>query len=175
MDELEKRASDFAKRAHTGQEYGTGAFHEKHLARVVATLRRFGVEDPVLLAAAWLHDAVEDTDVTDADIRREFGDEVGDLVWRLTDEAGENRKERHRLTHLKIRERPEAVRVKLADRIANVESSLEERTHLRGMYRAEHPAFLEHLYRPGEWEEMWNHLNALILQTGSQAEERKGN
>jgi (p)ppGpp synthase/HD superfamily hydrolase len=175
MDELEKRASDFAQQAHAGQEYGTGNFHERHLARVVATLRRFGVDDPVLLAAAWLHDTVEDTEVTEDDIRREFGDDVGDLVWRLTDEAGGNRKERHRLTHLKIRGRPEAVRVKLADRIANVESSLEERTHLRGMYRAEHPAFREHLWRAGEWEEMWAHLDSLIRQTGSHAEERRGN
>ena len=59
----------------------------------------------------------------------------------MTDEAGANRKERHRLTHLKIRGRSDAVRVKLADRIANMEASMEQRSHLRGMYRQEHAAF----------------------------------
>jgi (p)ppGpp synthase/HD superfamily hydrolase len=126
---------------------------------VVATLRSFGVDDPVLLAAAWLHDAVEDTATTVEDVRREFGDDVADLVWRLTDEPGNNRKERHHLTHLKIRGRPEAVRIKLADRIANVESSIEERTHLRGMYRHEHAQFRADLYREDEWSEMWQHLD----------------
>ena len=158
MDELEQRALEFAKRAHAGQEYGGGDFHEKHLARVVATLRKFGEDNPLLLAAAWLHDTVEDTDVTIDDIRAEFGDDVADLVWRLTDEEGHNRKERHHLTHMKIRGRTDAVRVKLADRIANVESAHEQRTHLRGMYREEYQAFFDDLYRAGEWEEMWQHL-----------------
>ncbi|HEY0305554.1 MAG TPA: HD domain-containing protein [Longimicrobiales bacterium] len=162
MDDLENRASDFARRAHAGQEYGGGDFHEKHLGRVASTLRRFGVDDPSLLAAAWLHDTVEDTDTTIEDIRREFGDDIADLVWRLTDEPGRNRKERHHLTHLKIRGRPEAVRIKLADRIANMEASMEQRSHLRGMYRHEHPAFREHLYREGEWEEMWIYLDRLM-------------
>lgn len=162
MDELEQRACEFAKRAHAGQEYGGGDFHENHLARVVATLRRFGAADPVLLAAAWLHDTVEDTHVTMAEVGAEFGDDVADLVWRLTDEAGPNRKERHRRTHLKIRGRPEAVRIKLADRIANMEASLEQRSHLRGMYRQEHPVFRDHLRVPGEWEEMWSYLDALM-------------
>jgi guanosine-3',5'-bis(diphosphate) 3'-pyrophosphohydrolase len=162
MNEIERRASDFARRAHAGQEYSGGAFHEKHLARVVATLRRFGVDAPALLAAAWLHDTVEDTDTTVEDIHREFGDDVADLVWRLTDEPGRNRKERHHLTHLKIRGRPEAVCIKLADRIANMESSMEERSHLRGMYRAEHGQFRDDLHRPGEHDDMWAHLDALM-------------
>jgi guanosine-3',5'-bis(diphosphate) 3'-pyrophosphohydrolase len=161
MDDLERRAFEFAKRAHAGQDYGGGDFHENHLARVIATLREYEVDDPVLLAAAWLHDTVEDTDTTIDDIRREFGDDVADLVWRLTDEPGKNRKERHHLTHVKIRGRVEAVRIKLADRIANVESSIEQKTHLRGMYREEHPAFRNDLFREGEWSEMWARLDKL--------------
>ena len=156
--ELVERASEFAKRAHAGQKYGGGDFWTMHLARVVETLKSFGEDNPILLAAAWLHDTVEDTDVTIDDIRREFGDDVADLVWRLTDEEGRNRKERHHLTHMKIRGRSDAVRVKLADRIANVESAFEERSHLRGLYREEYDAFFEDLYREGEWEEMWQYL-----------------
>ena len=142
--------------------YGDADFHKGHLERVVNTLRLFGADDPVLLAAAWLHDTVEDTDVTIADIKREFGDDVADLVWRLTDETGGNRKERHHRTHLKIRGRTEAVRIKLADRIANVEASIEQRSHLRGMYRHEYAQFREDLYQPGEHEEMWRYLSKVI-------------
>jgi (p)ppGpp synthase/HD superfamily hydrolase len=159
---LEQRASQFARRAHAGQHYGGEDFHQHHLARVVSTLRKFGEDNPVLLAAAWLHDTIEDTDVTVEDIRGEFGDDVADLVWRLTDEQGGSRKERHHRTHLKIRGRSDAVRVKLADRIANFEASIEHRSHLRGMYRKQYPQFVADLYRPGEWEEMWNYLNQII-------------
>jgi (p)ppGpp synthase/HD superfamily hydrolase len=162
MQELEQRASAFARRAHTGQRYGNGDFHQGHLTKVVNTLRKFGEEDPVLLAAAWLHDTVEDTNVTVEDIKREFGDDVADLVWRLTDETAGSRKERHHQTHLKIRGRREAVRIKLADRIANVEASIEQRSHLRGMYRAEYAQFREDLYREGEYEDMWAYLTKVI-------------
>lgn len=162
MSDLERRAADFARSAHEEQEYGGGSFHELHLARVVATLRRYGTDDPELLAAGWLHDVVEDTETTVDDLRAGFGDDVADLVWRLTDEPGANRKERQRNTHAKIREDARAVRVKLADRIANVESSFEQRSPLRGMYRKEYRRFRDDLWRAGEYPEMWERLDALL-------------
>jgi guanosine-3',5'-bis(diphosphate) 3'-pyrophosphohydrolase len=162
MHDLEARARTFAQQAHAGQRYGDFDFLEGHLGRVVSTLHKFGEDDPVLLAAAWLHDTVEDTQITVEDIKAAFGDDVADLVWRLTDETDGNRKERHHQTHLKIRGRTEAVRIKLADRIANVETSIEQRTHLRGMYRAEHEMFQTDLYTAGEYEDMWHYLNRVI-------------
>jgi (p)ppGpp synthase/HD superfamily hydrolase len=162
MEELERRACEFARAAHAGQTYTSGSFHDKHLARVVATLRRYGIDEPRLLAAAWLHDTVEDTDVTIEAVEQTFGADVADLVWRLTDEPGKNRRERHELTHRKIRGRSEAVGIKLADRIANVQSSAEERSHLRGMYRAEYPQFRADLYRAGEFDELWAELDRLL-------------
>jgi len=162
MSSLVERASEFARQAHADQQYGGGSFHENHLARVVANLRHFGETDETKLAAAWLHDTVEDTPVTIADIKREFGDDVADLVWRLTDEPGANRRERHARTHVKIRGHSDAVRVKLADRIANVEASREQGSHLFGMYRKEHKAFREMLWREGEFPEMWERLDLLF-------------
>ena len=159
---LVEKAKRFAEQAHAAQRYGDGGFHEKHLGRVVATLQSFGETAENLLAAAWLHDAVEDTATTVADIQREFGDDVADLVWRLTDETDGVRRERHSKTHAKIRQRSDAVRIKLADRIANVESSMEQRSHLLGMYRAEYMQFRRDLYRTGEWEEMWRRLDDLL-------------
>ena len=144
------------------QEYGGGDFHERHLQRVVATLQEFGETDQTMLASAWLHDTVEDTDTSVADIRGEFGDDVADLVWRLTDESGGVRRERQAKTHAKIREKSDAVRVKLADRIANVEAAIEQNSHLVGMYRAEYRQFRRELYRRGEWEDMWTRLDHLL-------------
>lgn len=162
LPNLLNRAAAFAAKAHGHQEYAGGSFLENHLGRVVETLRQFGETDEIKLAAAWLHDTVEDTSVTVHDVRREFGDDVADLVWRLTDEQGENRHERHAKTHAKIRGSTAAVRIKLADRIANVEAALEQRSDLYGMYRNEHVHFRADLYREGEWEEMWRRLDSLL-------------
>ena len=41
--------------------------------------------DPIAVAAAWLHDVVEDTPSTHADIEREFGPRVAELVHAMTD------------------------------------------------------------------------------------------
>jgi (p)ppGpp synthase/HD superfamily hydrolase len=156
-------AREFARHAHQGQTYGHGDFHSIHLTRVVATLERIGETDPRLLAAAWLHDVIEDTPTTRQEVLAAFGEDVSDLVYRLTDEQGGNRRERQEKTHVKIRGRTEAVRVKLADRIANVEYCVETSdTKLDGMYRKEYPRFREHLYQTGEYEDMWLRLDELL-------------
>lgn len=162
LPDLANRAAAFAAAAHADQDYAGGSFHANHLRRVVETLRQFGETDEIRIAAAWLHDTVEDTSVTIDDVRREFGNDVADLVWRLTDEDGKNRRERHARTHAKIRGDTSALRIKLADRIANIESALEQRTTLYGMYRNEHVDFRADLYREGEWEEMWQRLDTLL-------------
>jgi (p)ppGpp synthase/HD superfamily hydrolase len=159
---LESRARELARAAHAGQEYSGGDFFTNHLARVVATLERFGEASPLLRAAAWLHDVVEDTDVTVAELRAELGDELATLVWRLTDAEGATRRERQTHTHAKIREDARAVRVKLADRIANVESARERGSQLMGMYRKEYPQFRRELFRRGEYDVMWAALEGAL-------------
>lgn len=160
--DLEARARERARIAHAGQEYGGGEFFVEHLARVVATLERFGDAGPLLRAAAWLHDVVEDTPVTVEALRTEFGDELATLVWRLTDADGGTRRERQSETHAKIREDARAVRVKLADRIANVESARERGSHLMAMYRKEYAQFRRELWRRDEYPDMWAALESAI-------------
>jgi (p)ppGpp synthase/HD superfamily hydrolase len=122
-------------------------------------LRRFTTWTPELLEAAWLHDAVEDTGTKLKEVQEFFGSAVAHLVAAVTNEAGPNRKTRHALTYPKIREAGMwAVRLKLADRIANVEAG----GNLVGMYRKEHEDFRRSLYTPGENEDMWSHLNAMM-------------
>lgn len=85
MDLLEKALS-FAIKAHEGQKRKNGRtpyiLHPVEVAAVAATL----TDDEEILAAAALHDTVEDTQVTIEDIRREFGDRVAALVMSDTED-----------------------------------------------------------------------------------------
>ena len=85
--EVVKRAKHYATQAHkrinhrrkyTNQPYDT---HLKNVAELVASAS----DDLEMIAAAWLHDTVEDTPITFHDIEKEFGTGVADLVSDLTD------------------------------------------------------------------------------------------
>jgi GTP diphosphokinase / guanosine-3',5'-bis(diphosphate) 3'-diphosphatase len=83
--------------------------------------REGGVRDARVLAAALLHDTVEDTRTTAAEIAREFGTEVARIVAEVTDNKRLHKKTRKRL---QIEHAPKLSRraklVKLADKIANL-------------------------------------------------------
>ena len=80
------RAIIFAVKAHSGTERrGKGypyIVHPMEAVEIVATM----TSDQELLAAAALHDTVEDTDVTVEQIRAEFGNRIADLVAAESDE-----------------------------------------------------------------------------------------
>ena len=86
MDVVE-RARIFATAAHAAvgqvRKY-TNEPYIVHPAEVVSIVRSVP-HTPEMLAAAWLHDTVEDTDVTMEVVRAEFGDAVAELVGWLTD------------------------------------------------------------------------------------------
>ncbi|MEL6346195.1 MAG: HD domain-containing protein [Myxococcota bacterium] len=155
-------AKAMAAHAHSTQRYGERPY-TVHLAAAVAVLRRFGLgDDPEVVAATWLHDAIEDTDLTREAIASALGERVAAMVDAVTDGPGENRTQRKARPYQVIPQTPDAVLVKLADRIANVESALENRPGLVRMYRREHPTFREKLYTVGVADEMWAHLDGLI-------------
>lgn len=154
-------AEAFASVKHGDQKYGEQPYI-KHLAHVAEVLRRFKFDDEDLQVAAWLHDSVEDTDATITQIEMMFGRRVADIVGRVTNEPGKNRKERHAKTYPKIQKSLDATTLKLADRIANVESSVEDASDKLGMYRKEHEAFKSLLYKDGVHNAMWRHLDFLI-------------
>ena len=87
--ELLDRAIIFAVKAHAGTERRGKGFpyivHPMEAMEIVATI----TPDQALLAAAALHDTVEDTDVTIEDIRTEFGDRVASLVAQESEERPE--------------------------------------------------------------------------------------
>lgn len=161
MDELEKKAFTLAEIFHQNQKYGNEPY-TKHLEDVVIILKRFGITNPCVLAAAWLHDAVEDTSLTIEAVKEEFGDDVASLVYAVTTEPGKNRKERNAKTYPKIAAQQEAIYLKLADRIANIQASIESSPQKLKMYQKEFPDFKEALQQPGIADEMWCLLEELI-------------
>ncbi len=93
-----------------------------HLIEVADLLWRVGeVRDPALLTAAVLHDAIEDTHTSPAEIKEYFGKEVLDLVLEVTDDKSLPQPVRKRLqvehaAHIS----PRAQQLKIADKISNV-------------------------------------------------------
>lgn len=133
-----RRARRFAIEAHGSidhrRKYTDEPYHV-HPAAVAAKVATVS-DDPDLIAAAWLHDTVEDTPVTLEDIEREFGPRIGALVKNLTDvskpEDG-NRKVRKTLDREhSAKGSAGAKTVKLADLIDNAVSII---THDPGFAR----------------------------------------
>lgn len=78
------RAEAFAAWAHEGQTRSDGSPYISHPRRLVSILESYGVRDEEILAVAFLHDTVEDCEVTEEEIRRFFGDRVASGVMQLT-------------------------------------------------------------------------------------------
>lgn len=117
-----------------------------HPAQVVALLRQ--VPHTVeMLAAAWLHDTVEDTQVTLQDIELRFGAKVAALVEQLTDVScpgSGNRAARKAidLAHIALAS-PEAKTIKLADLIDNTATIVEHDPNFAKVYLEEKARLLE--------------------------------
>jgi GTP diphosphokinase / guanosine-3',5'-bis(diphosphate) 3'-diphosphatase len=80
---LLERAYTTAERMHRGQRRKSGEPYITHPLAVTTILAELGMTEPTLVASL-LHDTVEDTAYTLEDVRRDFGDEVGQLVDGVT-------------------------------------------------------------------------------------------
>ena len=120
------RAFEFAAQAHDGQLRRSGQefiHHPWGAAKILAGLR---MDEPTL-AAALLHDTVEDTGVEIDDIRAEFGDEIAKLVegvTKLTRVQFQSREqaeaENYRKLIVAMAEDVRVILIKLADRLHNL-------------------------------------------------------
>jgi guanosine-3',5'-bis(diphosphate) 3'-pyrophosphohydrolase len=124
--ELVTRAFGYAAAAHEGQQRRSGQPFIEHpvgVARICAQLRL----DEQTIAAALLHDVVEDTDVELEDVRAEFGDDVAKLVegvTKLTRIQFQSREqaeaENYRKMVVAMSEDVRVILIKLADRLHNM-------------------------------------------------------
>ena len=81
--ELLRRAHEVAAEAHAGQVRKTGDPYITHPLAVAHMLAGYGLDEQTL-AAALLHDTVEDTNLTLSDLSMQFGDEIGRLIDGVT-------------------------------------------------------------------------------------------
>ena len=78
-----KKAYELAAKVHEGQKRLSGEPYIMHPLSVALILARLGMDGASILAAM-LHDTVEDTDLTNDEIKKEFGDTVAELVDGVT-------------------------------------------------------------------------------------------
>jgi (p)ppGpp synthase/HD superfamily hydrolase len=120
--DLAATALRFARRAHLGQH--RKQTHEQFVEHPIAVAKLISEEgfNGSILAAAYLHDVVEKSEVEPAEIRERFGPEVAGMVEALTDDDSvEGYVERKRaLRHQVIHSSQESVLIYAADRVANM-------------------------------------------------------
>jgi len=129
------------KRKYTGEPY---IVHPAEVAKIVAGVPG---STPDMVAAAWLHDVVEDTGCTFTDVHMAFGIDIATLVGWLTDvskpEDG-NRAHRKAMDRAHSAEAPvEAQTIKLADLISNSRSIVQHDPAFAKTYLEEKRLLLE--------------------------------
>ncbi|MGN1234407.1 MAG: RelA/SpoT family protein, partial [Christensenellaceae bacterium] len=122
------RAYRFAEKAHENQKRASGEPYFIHPCAVAEILVDLGL-DYSTVAAALLHDVIEDTPVTDQDIRREFGEEILNLVLGVTKldrikfiSHEEEEAENFRKIFVAMAKDIRVIIIKLADRLHNMRS-----------------------------------------------------
>lgn len=125
--ELITHAYTYAEKAHAGQFRKSGDPYFLHVAQTGYYLAELGMS-PTVISAGLLHDTVEDTEVTEKDIEREFGPEILCLVQAVTKlgtvkyKGIERNVENLRKFFVSMAQDFRVLIIKLADRLHNVET-----------------------------------------------------
>lgn len=120
------KAYNYAVEHHGEQKRRSGEPYIIHPLNVAYILAGVGL-DEATICAALLHDVVEDTDATDADLRKEFGDEIADMVAGVTKletmqftTVEEQQVEDYRKMFLAMGKDIRVIILKIADRLHNM-------------------------------------------------------
>lgn len=120
------RAHEFSRRAHEGQSRASGEDFVEHCTEVAKILADQNL-DSMSLAAALIHDVVEDTDTTLEEVEEEFGSEVALIVDGVTKigkvqfrTTTEHQVENYRKLLLSMADDARVILIKLADRLHNM-------------------------------------------------------
>ena len=121
-----KKAYELAAKVHEGQKRLSGEPYIMHPLSVALILARLGMDDASIIAAM-LHDTVEDTDLTNDEIKKEFGDTVAELVDGVTkigrvplQTKEEQQAENFRKIFVAMAKDIRVIIIKLADRLHNM-------------------------------------------------------
>lgn len=118
------RALAFAAEKHRDQrrkDAGASPYINHPIALANVLVNEGGIDDPVVICAALLHDTVEDTETSFEEIEEHFGREIAGVVREVTDDKDLPRDRRKQLQVEHARHASHAARlVKLADKICNL-------------------------------------------------------
>lgn len=121
-------AYDYAEKMHEGQKRASGEPYFVHPCAVANILMDMGLDAPTV-AAAFLHDVVEDTSATEENIRAKFGEEVEELVAGVTklnkivfESKEQEEAENFRKIVVAMAKDIRVIIIKLADRLHNMRS-----------------------------------------------------
>jgi len=116
------KAKQFAKKKHAHQKRKDGkTLYWHHLKQVVQNLQKLGIKHQDILAAGWLHDAIEDTDTDFDDIEELFGKKTAQIVAQVTKDTRTPQKQREKNYQTLLKKASwEAKVVKLADILVNI-------------------------------------------------------
>lgn len=141
--QLVKRARAFAVKRHDGQRYGEEFPYALHLQMVESVGIRFDFTSERSMCGFWLHDTLEDTQTNYEELVTLFGQDIADDVAAVTKPKDKPRELVNEYTFSKIAAHGVfAVGLKLADRIANVESGGSKTKK----YVKEHSVFKHYVY-----------------------------
>jgi (p)ppGpp synthase/HD superfamily hydrolase len=152
MTDIVQKALNVATAAHSGQlrKYDNEEYiiHPIAVAKLVADL----TDDSEMIAAALLHDVVEDTEVTGQMIFDLFGARVAELVYDLTDQFTRenypnfNRKKRKKLEAYRLGKTPKDVQlIKICDMADNTKSIIKDDPGFASLFLREKSYILEQM------------------------------
>ena len=179
MQSLEEQARRYATEVHAAAGQRRKYTDEPYIVHpaAVVELVRSVTDNEQMLAAAWLHDTVEDTCTTLDDIARQFGDEVASLVSMLTNKKQPQAKNRaaRKVAHFRhtAQAAPEAQTIKLADVIDNTRAIVQYDPHFARLYLVEKQVQIG-LLQQGD-ATLWRQAQATIAQGMAQLRQRPYN
>jgi GTP pyrophosphokinase len=159
-------AAELSREAHSGQERNfSGNPYHVHSTRVAALLRQNDASEEQI-AAGYLHDTIEDTDVEYEQLLEQFGKEVANIVLEMTndgemiDRFGKTDYMKRKLVSMS----DEALTVKLADRYDNTSDLQATPESFRSRYAESTAAVLDYLVEERNLTEMHKRLINLIRE-----------
>ena len=116
MEDWETKVFEFAQTSHGQQVDDSGkSYFEAHILQVVALIKQV-TSDKDIISAAYMHDLIEDTQVTFQEIEKNFGVRVANLVLEMTHQGEKDSYGRY-FPNLKSRS---AILLKFCDRCSNI-------------------------------------------------------
>ncbi len=109
------------KHRHQRQDDVAASPYINHPIALVNLLTKVGIENSKIICAALLHDTLEDTNTTYAELKTHFGKKISDIVWEVSDDKSLTDAERRRIQVAHANTASKGAKlVKLADKTCNL-------------------------------------------------------